>query len=177
MRTLLAMLCVCSLTTTVVHGGAEEGKQATWHNAVTFETPKESFLKSRVTRSAEWLRRHSVQFVGQKDEDRISVIAWKDPTLEPTDPKHLAGYVITDTLWSAKALEIFDPVVSRELERSVQRLGWYGNGLHDVLFHRLDKILHCPADKDYVHGFSLGRFPAADGRTIDLRVFRRIRGQ
>jgi hypothetical protein len=40
------------------------------------------------------------------------------------------------------------------------------------LFHPLDQILHRPADQDYVHGFSLGRFPTADGRVINLRVFR-----
>ena len=45
-------------------------------------------------------------------------------------------------------------------------------GLHDVLFHPLDKILHRPADDDFVHGFSLGRFPTADGQTVDLRVLR-----
>ena len=84
----------------------------------------------------------------------------------------LAGYVITDTLWAAKALKLFDPVASQELEESIQRVGWYGNGLHDVLFHPIERILHRPADEDTVHGFSLGRMPTTDGRIIDMRVFR-----
>ncbi len=61
--------------------------------------------------------------------------------------------------------------MSRELEDSIQRLGWYGNGLHDVLFHPIDKLLHRPADADFVHGHSLGRFPAGDGWVVDVRVF------
>ena len=100
------------------------------------------------------------------------MIAWKDPTLEPTSPNLLAGYLITDTLWSVKALKLFDPLASQEIESDLQRLGWYGNGLHDVLFHPLGKILHCPADEDFVYGFSLGHFPTAEGRTVDVRVFR-----
>jgi hypothetical protein len=105
-------------------------------------------------------------------ESPLRVIAWKDPTLEPRDPNCLAGYLIDDTLWSAKALKLFDPVAAHEMERSLQRAGWYGNGLHDVLFHPLKRILHCPADSDFVHGYSLGRFPEGGGRMVDLRVFR-----
>jgi hypothetical protein len=102
----------------------------------------------------------------------VSVIAWKDPTLVPENPKLRAGYLITDTLWSAKALKVINPAASQEMEKGLQQLGWYGNGLHDVLFHPVDWIRHRPADQDFVHGFSLGRFPITHDRIVDLRVFR-----
>jgi len=150
----------------------KENKGAAWQDAVTYRMPGDAATKRRVTWSADWLQRHVMPITRPGEERPLRVVAWKDPTLEPKQPKLLAGYVITDTLWSAKALELFDPVVSQEMEASIERLGWSGNGLHDVLFHPIDKILHCPADPDFVHGFSLGRFPTADGRNIDLRVFR-----
>ncbi|MFI5458681.1 MAG: hypothetical protein ACHRXM_24895 [Isosphaerales bacterium] len=151
---------------------SQENKATAWQDAVTYRMPGDAAIKSRVTRSAEWLQRHVMSISRPGEERPLRVIAWKDPTLAPTDPKLLAGYVITDTLWSAKALTLFDPAAALEMEASIERLGWSGNGLHDVLFHPIDKILHCPADQDFVHGFSLGRFPTADGRIIDLRVFR-----
>ena len=67
-----------------------------------------------MTRSADWLKRHLVSITRPGDACPIRVIAWKDPTLEPTDPKLLAGYAITDTLWAAKALKLFDPVAARQ---------------------------------------------------------------
>jgi hypothetical protein len=141
-------------------------------DAVTYKMPTDAAVRSRVTRSANWLRKHVVSVTRTGDAIPIRVIAWKDPTLEPVDPKLLAGYAITDTLWAAKALTLFDPAASHEMEDSLRRLGWPGNGLHDVLFHPLDKILHRSADADVVHGFSLGRYPIADGQTVDVRVFR-----
>jgi hypothetical protein len=143
-----------------------------WQDAVTYRLPDDVLTKRRVARAAEWLTRHVVSVLRTQEERPLHVIAWKDPTLEPADPKLLAGYLITDTLWSSKALRLFDPVAAQNLEESTQRVSWYGNGLHDILFHRLDKILHCPADRDFVHGMSLGRFPIPDGRVVDLRVFR-----
>ena len=123
-------------------------------------------------RAAEWLERHTLSITRPGDELPVRIIAWKDPTLEPKDLKLLAGYVITDMLWAAKALKPIDWEAAREMESGIRRLGWAGNGLQDVPFHPLDQIMHCPADEDYVHGHSLGRFPANGGRTVDLRVFR-----
>jgi len=143
-----------------------------WSDAVCFSLPEDSVTKDRVTRAGDWLKRHVVRVQLPGEREAFPVIAWKDPTLEPEDPKLLAGYVITDTLWAAKALKAANPVLSREIEAGIRRLGCAGNGLHDVLFHRLEKILHCPADEDFVHGHSLGRFSIAGGRTVDLRVFR-----
>ena len=143
-----------------------------WQDAVAYRMPDDPVTKNRVTRAGDWLKSHLVSVPLPQDKFPIPVIAWKDPTLEPANPKLLAGYVITDTLWSAKALKLFDPVASQEMEAGLQHLGWYGNGLHDVLFHPIDTIRHRPADQDYVHGLSLGRFPIADGRGVNLRVFR-----
>jgi hypothetical protein len=134
--------------------------------------PTDPAAKDRTTRAADWLKNHRVAVALPDRKMTIPVIAWKDPTLEPANPKLLAGYVSIDTLWSAKALKVFDPVAARELEAGIERLGWYGNGLHDVLFHRLETIQHRPADDDFVHGFSLGRFPISGERIVDLRVFR-----
>jgi hypothetical protein len=165
-----SLLLVVSLLGTEQAPKEKEG--VPWEDAVTFRMPNDAVTRSRVTRAADWLKGNLVQISRPGEDRRIWVVAWKDPTLEPAIPKLLAGYVITDTLWSAKALKLFDPVAPREMELGMQQLGWYGNGLHDVLFHPLDKILHRPADADFVHGFSLGRFPASQGRTVDLRVFR-----
>jgi len=147
-------------------------KGAAWRDAVVYRMPGYEVTKARAAHAADWLKGHLVSVSRRAGESPLLVIAWKDPTLEPRDPNCLAGYLIDDTLWSAKALKLFDPVAAQEMESGLQRAGWYGNGLHDVLFHPLKKLLHCPADSDFVHGYSLGRFPAADGRMVDLRVFR-----
>ncbi|WP_197491061.1 hypothetical protein [Planctomyces sp. SH-PL62] len=102
----------------------------------------------------------------------MHVVAWNDPTLDPDDPKRLAGYLITDTLWSAEALRPIDAAASAELSRTLQSLDWTGNGLQDVLFHPVERMLHRSDDEDPVHGHSLGVFPVAGGRTVDVRVMR-----
>lgn len=163
---------VLSLFLAIGFGGEVADRPAACQDSVSFRMPKDGNTADRVTRAADWLKRHLTEISHQDEQDRITVVAWKDPTLGPADPNHLAGYLITDTLWSAKALQLFDPMASRRLEASLERLGWSGNGLHEVLFHRIDQILHCPADKDFMHGYSLGLFPDDAGRTVDLRVFR-----
>ncbi len=153
-------------------GGVADAAEEAWPDEVRFHAPVDAIAKSRVERAAEWLRRHIVRVERPGDPQVLAVVAWKDPTLEPQNPRLLAAYVITDTLWAAKALQPFQESLSGELEDAIRRLGWSGNGLHEVLFHRVDKLLHRPADEDFVHGHSLGRFPSAGGSTVDLRVFR-----
>ncbi len=169
-----SLLLILTLSAPAGAGAPEERQDqgAAWRDAVIYRMPDDAGTRRRVTRSADWLKQHLVAITRPGDARPIHVIAWKDPTLEPNDPKLLVGYAITDTLWAAKALRLFDPVASEEMERSLQHLGWPGNGLHDVLFHPLDKILHRSADEDIVHGLSLGRFPTADARTVDVRVLR-----
>jgi hypothetical protein len=170
-------LCLLLLVTSASIGGDETSggdktDTADRQGSVTYRMPTDAVTRSRVTRSADWLKRHLVTLSRPGNACPIRVIAWKDPTLEPADPGLLAGYVITDTLWAGEALRLFDPAAARAIEASNRCLGWPGNDLHDVLFHRLDKILHRSADEDIVHGFSLGRYPLDDGRTVDVRVFR-----
>jgi hypothetical protein len=168
------ILLLCAITWVPGSGdGFQRGNMTdAWQDAVAYRMPDDPVTKDRLARAADWLKRHRVTISLPDDNSPLSVIAWKDPTLEPANPKLLAGYVITDTLWAAKALKLLDPPASLEIEASIQRLGWYGNGLHDVLFHPVEKLLHRPADQDHVHGFSLGRFPVTDDRVVDLRVFR-----
>ncbi len=154
------------------YGWAAENEPAVWQDTVTFRIPGNAEAKERATRAADWLRDHRVAITAARQELPVQIIAWKDPTLEPGDPRLLAGYLITDTLWAAKALQPFDAAASRGLEHGLQRLGWPGNGLHDVLFHPLDRLQQRPADEDTVHGHSLGRFPIADGQSVDVRVLR-----
>ncbi len=90
---------------------------------VSFRMPEDPLVKDRLKRSAAWLVEHIVAINAKDDGRPLRVIAWKDPTLEPKDPKLLAGYVITDTLWAAKALKLFDLQASNELEASIQSLG------------------------------------------------------
>lgn len=144
----------------------------TWTDSVTYRMPDESAAIRRVTRAGDWLKKHVVTFSHPETMSEVRVIAWKDPTLAPEDPKLLAGYVITDTLWAAKALKPLDKKISDEIELGIRRLGWSGNGLHDVLFHPVKRMLHRSADDDIVHGHSLGHFDIDGGRRVDLRVFR-----
>ena len=162
-----------SLEASAAETGDHKGNGiADWTETVSYRMPEDAVTKDRVARAAQWLKGRLV-LVSRRDSERpLSVIAWKDPTLDRSQANLLAGYLITDTLWSAKALKLFDPAASQEMERSLRRLGWYGNQLHDVLFHPVGNVLHCPADADFVHGFSLGRYSLADGRIVDLRVFR-----
>ena len=131
------------------------GPSAAWQDAVTYRLPDDPASKGRVTRAADWLKRHAVIVPQPEKKEPVRAIAWKDPTLAPEDPKLLAGYVITDTFWAAKALKPFDAALSDEMERGIQRLGWYGNGLQDVLFHPVKRVLHRSADEDFVHGPAL----------------------
>jgi hypothetical protein len=145
---------------------------ATWTDRVTYRIPETPDSIRRLTRAADWLRTHTVTVIQPESKAGLRVIAWKDPTLAPENPKLLAGYVITDTLWAAKALKPLNAKISIELERSIRRLGWQGNGLHDVLFHPVERLLHRSADEDIVHGHSLGHFEIEGGSRVDLRVFR-----
>ena len=138
----------------------------------TFRFPEDPDSMMRVTRAADWLKNHTVTVSKPGSIAGLKVIAWKDPTLAPEDPKLLAGYVITDTHWAAKALKPVDAMIAADLERSLQRLGWPGNGLHDVLFHPVARPLHRSADEDIVHGHSLGHFEIDGGNRVDVRVFR-----
>jgi hypothetical protein len=157
------------LATTIAGEGPPAGP---WRDAVSYRIPDEPAVAARAREAAGWLTRHLVAVRRPGDPAPLKVVAWKDPTLVPEDPKLLAGYLITDTLWAARALRPFEPGLAAEVERGLGRAGWYGNGLHDVLFHRLDRNLHRSADADIVHGHSLGVFPLDDGRAVDLRVFR-----
>ncbi len=153
--------------------GPVEARQprAAWTDSVSYRRPDDAGTSARALRAVDWLKRHTVTFARPGEDESIPVIAWKDPTLAPDEPKVLAGYLITDTLWAAKALKPFDPEAAEAMERGLQRLGAYGNGLQDVLFHPIDRMLHRPADVDFVHGHSLGRFPIDGGRSVDVRDF------
>ncbi len=157
-----------------VQAAAQTGqaKVEVWRDVVSFGMPADHVVKERLKRSAGWLVDHCVTIKSKDDGRPLRVIAWKDPTLEPEDPKLLAGYVITDTLWAAKALKVVDAKLSTEMEESIQHLGWYGNGLQDVLFHPIDRLRHRSDDPDIMHGHSLGRFVANDEFRVDVRVFR-----
>lgn len=137
-----------------------------------FQWPVNAPTKDRVESAARWIERHLVRVASAPDGLPLTVVAWKDPTLAPDRPRLLAGYLITDTLWSAKALAAHHPGLATQLLSGLERLGWSRNGLHEVLFRPVERLLHCPADADIVHGHSLGVFPVDDGVLVDLRVFR-----
>ena len=103
-------------------------------------------------------------------EYSVSVIAWKDPTLNPELPKQLAGYAITDTLWASYALTLTNPDVAKELHDSLDGLDCLGNSLHEVIWQRIESIRHKPIDPDIVHGKSIGIISSGD-ETIDIRTF------
>jgi hypothetical protein len=143
-----------------------------WQDRARFRLSEDAAISRQADRSADWLRRHIVRVKWREREEPLPVVAWRDPTLEPANTALLAGYLITDTLWAAKALKPIDGRLSAEMEEGLRRSGWYGNGLQDILFHGLERVCHRPADEDFVHGHSLGRFTSNDGKLIDVRVFR-----
>jgi hypothetical protein len=139
---------------------------------VSYHLPEDAAARERVQRAGAWLVGHVVPVRLPGQDVAFHLVAWKDPTLEPGDPRLLAGYVITDTLWASRALRPLEPAVAGRLEAATRRLGWPGNGLHEVLFEPVEPIRHRPIDADLVHGHSLGLARLEDGRTVDVRVFR-----
>lgn len=138
----------------------------------TLAFPSHPADKARVQRASEWLARH-IQRGTLSDAHRsidVAIIAWKDPTLHADDPRALAGYAITDTLWASYALTLTEPALARELRDSLERLNCLSNGLHEVLWQPLNAIHHKPIDPDIVHGRSLGRMALGDA-TVDVRTF------
>lgn len=158
---------------------ANDEKPAKPEVAVRVRLPDDPVRRARLRRAADWLKRHAVQVRWPKSERPLTVIAWKDPTLHPDRPNELAGYVITDTLWAAAALDPFEPELAARLRESCRVFGWPGNDLHEVILRPSPRLWVRPDDPDFVHGHSLGVFPAVElegsprlGRMVDLRVFR-----
>lgn len=46
-----------------------------------------------------------------------------------------AAYLITDTLWGLWAIDPYIPMLAAGMRETLIDLGWYGNGLHEVIFH------------------------------------------
>jgi hypothetical protein len=137
--------------------------------------PENVSARVAVAEASDWLLRHvkTGSLTINNTEKSISVIAWKDPTLNPEIPERLAGYVITDTLWASYALTLTHPKVAEELRDSLARLNCLGNSLHEVVWQPIKVIAHKPADLDIVHGRSLGIISSGT-HTIDLRSFTMI---
>ncbi len=134
--------------------------------------PDDEPTKTAVIRASDWLTKHvkTGKLNRQGREHSISVIGWKDPTLNPELPKQMAGYAITDTLWASYALTLTNPDVAKELHDSLETLDCLGNSLHEVIWQRIESIGHKPIDPDIVHGKSIGVFSSGD-ETIDVRTF------
>jgi hypothetical protein len=58
--------------------------------------PDDEATKTAVIRASDWLTKHvkTGKLNQEGCEYSISVIGWKDPTLNPELPKQLAGYAI-----------------------------------------------------------------------------------
>ena len=134
--------------------------------------PDDVDTDNAVVSASNWLTKHvrNGKLNREGHEDSVSVIAWKDPTLNPELPKQLAGYAITDTLWASYALTLTNPEVAKELHDSLERLDCLGNSLHEVIWQRIESIRHKPIDPDIVHGKSIGIISSGD-ETIDIRTF------
>lgn len=79
---------------------------------------------------------------------------------------------ITDTLWAAKALQPYDPDLSDSMQQALLAAGWFGNGLHETLFHGVAAIAHKSASADWVHGTLIDRCSALGPvpRSVSLHV-------
>lgn len=134
--------------------------------------PKSDPAKKAVVQASRWLELHVRNGTLKRDgnEFSVSVIGWKDPSLNPEQPKQLVGYAITDTLWASYALTLTHPHIAKELHGSLETLNCLGNSLHEVIWQRIDSIGHKPIDPDIVHGKSIGIVSSGD-ETIDIRTF------
>lgn len=132
--------------------------------------PDDADAHNAVVSAANWLTKHvrHGKLNREGHEYSVSVIAWKDPTLNPELPKQLAGYAITDTLWASYALTLTNPDVAKELHDSLDGLDCLGNSLHEVIWQRIESIRHKPIDPDIVYGKSIGIISSGD-ETIDRR--------
>ncbi len=144
---------------------------ATPSESIDWRRPLDSVIDQRCERVIGWIKRHTRE-VTLANNQAMAVVAWKDPTLDADKRDQLAGYLITDTLWSAHAVIPFDPAFGQHLLDGLQKIGWTQNHLHEVLFEKVDGLWHCPADDDFVHGHSLGIFSTTNAHSVDLRVFR-----
>lgn len=135
--------------------------------------PPEVEIADSVKRASLWLVEHlksgSIEIDGQAKD--ISVIAWKDPTLRTFDDKTLAGYLITDTLWSSYALSLEHPLEAGKLTDSLRALGCEGNSLHEVVWRKIETIQHRIIDDDIVHGKSFGLLMSKGNLDVDVRSF------
>lgn len=138
----------------------------------TLRYPDDEASKLAVNRASDWLVGHvrTGKITREGREHLISVVAWKDPTLNPELPKQLAGYAITDTLWASYALTLTNPDVAKALHDSLEKLDCLGNSLHEVIWQRTESIAHKPTDPDIVHGKSIGIILSGE-ETIDIRSF------
>ncbi len=138
----------------------------------TLAMPKDEVISVAVNNASDWLAAHvrTGRLTVDDREVLISVIAWKDPTLNPELPNRLAGYAITDTLWASYALTLTQPKIAEELGESLKNIDCLGNSMHEVIWRSVSSIGHKPVDSDLVHGRSIGVMASGD-RMIDVRTF------
>lgn len=138
-----------------------------WSDSARFEVATGE-RGSAVARAVAWLQ-GNIRTLRMPAGD-LPMITWDDPTLQPAPT---VSYVITDSLWAAKALAPYDPDLAEAMQLGLVRAGWFGNGLHDTLFHPVDALAHRPASDDFVHGTLLDRcslIGAASAERTQLRV-------
>jgi hypothetical protein len=142
---------------------------------LTWQRPRDPTILARCWKTTDWIDRHTRRVDVSplfRREEVIEVVAWKDPTLHPEKPDQLAGYLITDTLWSAHAVAPFRPDLAERILRGLERVHGLRNRLHEVLFEPTPEMWHAPDDIDFMHGHSLGVFPSTPPVSVDVRVFR-----
>ncbi len=105
-----------------------------WTDLVEYGPPSTGDAWLRMYWASLWLVFH-VQIVNIGGVDR-HVVSWCDAELHNcTWSNYVEGYLVTDNLWASRALSFFQPSISQLLEDTLIELGYYGNGLHDSLFH------------------------------------------
>ena len=135
-----------------------------WQDAVSFGIAAEH--TAQVSRAVAWLQARTLRL--QLPFGDLPLVVWNDPTLEP---QPAVAYLMTDSLWTAKALGPYDPDLADALGDALLSLGWYGNGLADTLFHAVGEPAHAPTSSDAVHGTALGSCALAAGAgSAQLRV-------
>jgi len=119
-------------------------------SSLKFAEPSAPAEKSAAKRGADWLAAHAVDVLIDEQE-RLTLIAWWDPTLSPSK-SDLVAYTVSDNLWAAWALRPYRPDLSTAILNSLGRLGAQSNGFMDQPFHILPAFHGRCTSGDPVHG-------------------------
>lgn len=163
----LLLLVYCVLATATASAQLDDAPKA------KFVLPDNQSRVQQIDAASQWLVDQVKHGTLEWNETscEVDVIAWYDPTLEPGNFQLLAGYLQTDSVWAAKALQLRRPETATSLSATLTRLDAWDNGLQEVLFYPIPRIKHRVNDADRVHGTKIGTVTVGEQKKVEVRTF------